>query len=286
MTRLVVVLVIAASCHPAASDDGLPGPPEIRAHIAKYCPRVVPYFYRIEKGAKLSYAFGTRHMSVSIRRFSSSMWKKLRASRLAVFESAPGRVRKTPLATPKGSLSAQLGDDRWSRFRSLVGKRLADKLEDRSTLEAIVIMESIYEDRELDLDRELVEVARDAKVQTMGLDTDELDSGVAKLFDVAALSRLLDETPDRAALAERAGKSLADYCEGSETVDAKPDAAEQEAFDEHALLTRNRAWAAKLEPVLPEGGVFIVVGRAHLRGPGNLLELLRAQGFTVTRIPE
>jgi uncharacterized protein YbaP (TraB family) len=53
-----------------------------------------------------------------------------------------------------------------------------------------------------------------------------------------------------------------------------------------ALLTaRNRRWLPIIEQALQSGGTsFIVVGAAHLAGPGGLLVLLREQGYSVEQL--
>ncbi len=54
-------------------------------------------------------------------------------------------------------------------------------------------------------------------------------------------------------------------------------------FLDRLLRTRSQAWVATLERVAAEGGAFVAVGALHLTGPGNVLELLRARGFEITR---
>ena len=50
------------------------------------------------------------------------------------------------------------------------------------------------------------------------------------------------------------------------------------------LDTRNQAWMAPLREALAPGGTFVVVGALHLPGKLGLVELLRAEGYTVTRL--
>ncbi|SIS66898.1 hypothetical protein SAMN05421759_102212 [Roseivivax lentus] len=62
-----------------------------------------------------------------------------------------------------------------------------------------------------------------------------------------------------------------------------------EAMDqaEGALLTdRNRAWMSVILTALDDGGpVVVAAGAAHLPGETGLLQLLSAEGFTLTRAP-
>jgi uncharacterized protein len=50
------------------------------------------------------------------------------------------------------------------------------------------------------------------------------------------------------------------------------------------IAARNRRWAGTIETLLTTAGsAFVVVGAAHLVGPDNVLELLEARGYAVTR---
>ena len=53
----------------------------------------------------------------------------------------------------------------------------------------------------------------------------------------------------------------------------------------YLLDTRNRQFVDKIRNELDAGGVLIAVGNFHLPGEAGMIELLRADGFTVTRIP-
>lgn len=52
--------------------------------------------------------------------------------------------------------------------------------------------------------------------------------------------------------------------------------------EEAVLVARNRDWAKAIEPM--QGKPFIAVGAGHLTGRENLIQLLKAKGFTVTRV--
>jgi len=56
--------------------------------------------------------------------------------------------------------------------------------------------------------------------------------------------------------------------------------------EDHAILfdQRNLAWMAHLLPEIAQGHAFVAVGLGHLLGPGSVVELLRAEGYTVERV--
>ena len=73
---------------------------------------------------------------------------------------------------------------------------------------------------------------------------------------------------------------------GAETVGI---ARSREIFGEFADLLldkRNRAWMETMLPQLETGGVFAAFGAMHLVGEAGVIELLRAQGFEVSRLDE
>src|SRR5687768_7890413 len=74
---------------PPATD----GPPDLgeRNRLAnEACPIVKgPFFFRIEKGGKVSHILGTRHIGVSLTKFPKPVHDAIAAAKLAVFEVAP-----------------------------------------------------------------------------------------------------------------------------------------------------------------------------------------------------
>lgn len=56
------------------------------------------------------------------------------------------------------------------------------------------------------------------------------------------------------------------------------------AFEEAVITKRNHIMAERAQPILEEGNAFIAVGALHLPGEEGVVELLRKQGWTVTRV--
>lgn len=56
------------------------------------------------------------------------------------------------------------------------------------------------------------------------------------------------------------------------------------AFEAKIILERNHLMAARAEPILNKGNAFIAVGALHLPGQEGVIELLRKQGFEITRV--
>ncbi|MDD8022590.1 MAG: TraB/GumN family protein, partial [Paracoccaceae bacterium] len=57
-----------------------------------------------------------------------------------------------------------------------------------------------------------------------------------------------------------------------------------ELSEELLIATRNRAWLPVIEDALADGPAVLAAGALHLSGEAGLLALLRADGFTITRL--
>ncbi|MEP2947662.1 MAG: TraB/GumN family protein [Lentilitoribacter sp.] len=56
------------------------------------------------------------------------------------------------------------------------------------------------------------------------------------------------------------------------------------AFEAKIILERNYLMAERAEPILNDGNAFIAIGALHLPGEEGVIELLRKQGFEITRV--
>ena len=72
--------------------------------------------------------------------------------------------------------------------------------------------------------------------------------------------------------------------ESEKTIGATRSAEVFARVEEALLINRNLAWMEKLTPEMAQGGVFAAFGALHLVGETGIVALLRAEGFTVTRL--
>jgi len=119
-----------------------------------------------------------------------------------------------------------------------------------------------------------------------GLETIERQFGAFDTLPQAAQSRLLVQTvheaKDMKGLYDRILKA---WTTGDMDAIAKEDENGEQPdpmVEEAVLVARNRDWVKAIEPM--KGAPFIAVGAGHLTGRENLIELLKARGFTVTRV--
>lgn len=55
-------------------------------------------------------------------------------------------------------------------------------------------------------------------------------------------------------------------------------------FEESFLNKRNKNWISPIQKIIKKNKAFIAVGAAHLGGPQGVIELLRAEGYTLTPV--
>ena len=122
-----------------------------------------------------------------------------------------------------------------------------------------------------------------AYFETPGEQFDLLATGTLE-EQVDGLLAMLSETTDSGALGEMIEAWVGGHVEALTRLTAPNSDAEAAAID-MLLLQRNRNWIPTIERLLRENREnLIVVGAAHLAGPGSVLDLLKDAGYTVTRI--
>lgn len=132
----------------------------------------------------------------------------------------------------------------------------------------------------------LIETYKKAKKPIGGLETVERQFAAFDTLPESAQSALLVQTIHEAkgmkALYDRI---LTAWGKGDMEAIAKEDQNGEQpdpVVEEAVLVARNRDWVKAIEPM--KGRPFIAVGAGHLTGRENLIELLKAQGYTITRV--
>lgn len=143
-------------------------------------------------------------------------------------------------------------------------------------------------DPQAQLDQTLQTMAKAAGKSVAGLETFEYQMGV--LYDTPLSKQakdLMDIVRDDARAVREAGELAGAYQAGSldalqKIIVENPDMTKDEL--ERMLLSRNREWGKKLPAIMAEKPVLVAVGCGHLPGGEGVLELLRAQGYTLTPV--
>lgn len=132
----------------------------------------------------------------------------------------------------------------------------------------------------------LIATFRKAGKPIGGLETVERQFGAFDTLPESAQQKLLVQTIHEAkgmkALYDRI---LTAWVKGDMDAIAKEDRIGEQPdpqVEEAILTARNRDWVKAMEPI--RGRPFIAVGAGHLTGDGNLVAMLEAKGYKVTRV--
>jgi uncharacterized protein YbaP (TraB family) len=275
-------------------------------------------FWRVRRdGTPDSYLFGTFHdTGIARQPISPAVARALESARLMLVEVSTeeqarmqARMAGDPafvIDTSRTGLSGQLtAAEQAVAERALAARgvtlQIADKLRPWMLFSLLAVPQCVLREAqqgEPTLDALLISNAAGAGIPVVGLETyqqaiDSIASIPTDMMDELLLEMLRDlsgEEDARRTSVElyQAGEIAAIWefsvISGAETVGA---ARSREIFDQLAELllgTRNRAWMDIMLPQLEAGGVFAAFGAMHLVGEAGVIELLRAEGFEVTRL--
>jgi uncharacterized protein len=134
--------------------------------------------------------------------------------------------------------------------------------------------------------------ARQRGVKVTGLESAEEEfAALAGLPDRLFISEIkaISAHPDRAD--QMLDRMIALYNDGDldglyalMLSEGPKNAADRKLFMQKVLLDRNRHMVERLQDVLADGNALVIVGALHFPGAGGILDLLKQQGFRVTRI--
>lgn len=146
-----------------------------------------------------------------------------------------------------------------------------------------------------EVDQSFAEIGEKRHIPVIGLETVEEQMRVLASITPALAAAQLKSMARGGALADGGYATLLSLYDQKRpaaalaVLDAAPgvSADEREASDEltrRLLADRNDIMAERAAPLLAKGGAFIAVGALHLSGKRGLIALLRARGFTVTKV--
>jgi len=251
-----------------------------------------PLLWKISRGDKSGYLFGTVHLGVAPDALAPAVWTAFDACATLVVESdiASGRPDELlALATTDGgdSLRSQLSATQWKQARAMLPDVPGETLERFEPWYVSVLVSARMLPPGEPMEASFVRRARRANKGVSHLESwrDQI-AALEKATGVTDLQALLD-APDKARTDLQ--RMLELYAAGDEValrelVDAL--ARESGNLDSVAILVdaRNQAWLDALGGHFDKGGAFAAVGAAHLAGDRGLLTLLETRGFAVERV--
>jgi uncharacterized protein len=249
-----------------------------------------PFLWELQGPRAPSYLFGTVHLGFRADRdLPRWVWDKLGACDTFVMEANLSKVdliEVTQMASlPEGqSLADMLPADKWNRLVELTGLPESTLRSRQPWFASQLVFQRLYP-TPVPLDVALMQKAS------------ELDKEIAFLehweFQLRLLARTItaDDLGELLVPGGKGQRLMSDLIAAYRAGDFEKLAAisEQERADDpdrhEALLdARNRDWIPKLKPHLERGRAFVAVGAAHFPGEEGLIELLRAEGYVLSRV--
>lgn len=274
-------------------------------------------FWRIDKdGLPPSYLFGTYHDTEAAKTIPDQVWDVIASARGAWFEISleeQERMQSDMLANPleiiydvsQEPLSRRVPASALPVLEEALGKRgipleAAEQMRGwmlfailgfpACQFQAIQAGETVMDD---DLARHGIENG----VPNFGLETYEQSLNALEAMSPGDLAGMMVDlgvsVPDDENIHETmqqlyaSGETMAIYEFGiwySEQQGLSGARRRSDAFLESALSNRNRAWMDTITPALVDGNAFIGVGALHLPGDVGVIELIRKEGYEVSRI--
>ncbi|HEY8279169.1 MAG TPA: TraB/GumN family protein [Bdellovibrionota bacterium] len=239
-----------------------------------------PYFFKLEKDGKASYLLGTIHMGVGAKELPEIILQALETSPL--FASELNNETAARLAPGSSPIPQTFPADVKARLRQrgLPGNLIAFA-SPQVLCDYYQYWEGIEEGKNLDM--ELEELALAKGKARLELDEVELSRKLVRetigQCHIEELVRSLSPQDAKLGYEKWVHESLGAYKLGA-MESSTPSAADDAAYQ---IGARNAAWIVKLKAA-HEQGAFINVGYQHLGGEHGLLELLKAEGFSVRRL--
>ena len=265
---------------------------------APVCLAASPFFWEVEKEGRVSYVLGTIHSShPEVREIPDPVMEALTQSRVFLPEldlSYANIGRMTAAAFDFGGepWKERVPEGLYSRARSAADRiGLPEFMLRNLAFEMIPVFFALPPDEDFFqvMDVRLYREARERGIEIVALETIEEQLAVFQNLGDAIIIELIDEALDEAEQGYPQYRRIVEaYASGRESAILKIIEELKEQGDETyvtALLDRrNQTMTERALPSLEEGGAFIAVGLAHLPGPSGMIELLQAQGFTITRM--
>ena len=252
------------------------------------------------KDGKTTYFLGTMHLGVDAEaRMPDIVWKDFGASRSFAMETdltSPAALKMADdIERPAGTLHDELGPTYWQKLVDALGPAVAKQVDGMKPFGPVTFLSMKGLPPTPPMDGVLRARAEREKKQLVFLEDAAIDEQVLeKWMDAKALKEMLDdlaETQQRqqemlsAYLAGDDGKLLAlNDEERASSLKHGYTAAEYDAELDDLLFNRNKSWIPAIEKLHAAGGGFVAVGCLHLLGPKSVLDLLKKDGFTVTRV--
>jgi hypothetical protein len=256
-----------------------------------------PLWFSIEKDGTTSYLLGTIHRGVDPDEWlPKAVWAKLDDAKSFAMETDLGdpAVRAMTIRD-HGTLHDDLGDAYWAKLETALTPAGARRIDHTTPIVAASSLSLMNLPDTKEMDSVLFERAEREHKPIIYLEPASSEVKVlVKWLTVRTVKEMLDDlvvaktdSDDMLAAYRRGdGDAMLSIADRERVEAAKHGHTEAEYREQmkDLLYDRNASWIAPIEKMHAGGGGFIAVGALHVLGPDSVVEMLRAKGYTVTRL--
>ncbi|WP_232835008.1 TraB/GumN family protein [Pleomorphovibrio marinus] len=247
---------------------------------------------------KPSYLFGTIHLICEQDfKLSEEVAEKLKYADALVLEvdmddPALALSMLSRMQNEDGeSITDYLSEEEYKVIRQMLIERTGMDLDMLKTMRPFILMTLIYpnllECETKSYEHELMKVAKAEEMDILGLES--IDDQLS-IFDRIPLDEQYRSFYEYAENLDRGRqefrKLINTYLEEDIALLVKmvSESPEYRAYQDILLDKRNHNWIAPMQELMKGSTVFFAVGAGHLGGENGLLNLLRKEGYTLTRM--
>lgn len=247
-----------------------------------------PYFWKVEKGGKVSYLLGTIHIGVSLNELfcSDVIQEKLKNSDLLFVELVSSSEQQgaviDDLFSPNGEDFKRLSP---SSQVFLKEKGVPNNLNctGLNLVIPVICLQEVFGEQSLkiQMDEEVQSMAKTYGIPMKSLDEDEVVSQLKTVFTCEDVERDIKNYP---ACLERT-KGFFDAYRTSSFTSEQINGALDNNVNKVLFKERNEQWLSKFESAHGKHDrIFVAAGTAHFIGDFNFIDMLKEKGFSIERV--
>lgn len=261
-----------------------------------------PLLWKVQKGEKVGYLFGTFHLGFGIKDLPQEILETIKSSDSFYMETDLSGIDQAKLQAQGmyqngKTLDQYLPETSWNKLVTLLAPVMpAEQLKMFEPWFVINMLITPIAIQQLNytasLDLELLDMAKNQGLKLGYLEPADLQFAVLEAISpVDQLDTLLSQSENiiqdsmQELMALRACYEISDVDCLTKMTGTVADGGKMEAWQYQLLLSqRNKTWIPVIDKALQSEKAFIAVGAGHLIGEMSIQNLLKAEGYTIERV--
>lgn len=251
-------------------------------------------------GCKPSYIFGTMHMiEEEYFNMSESLIEKIKSSEAIIMEvgGMPDPLAAMQMMTlDTGTVHSYFSKEQMATLLEFMDKKLNTDPETFHSvygkMKPFFILQAIsagfFSENSVSYDLTIMALSKEHNIPLVGLETIEEQLGFFDAIPPAEMAELIMQSVENFEKEKKETQKLMKIYAAQDVEKMIPMMKKQSPefmkYEDIFLSGRNKNWIPKLKEEFAARHCFVAVGAAHLFGDSGILNLLNAEGYTVTAI--